>query len=77
MYTNRMNRPIRNGFEAERKLTLDQEDDRGIILDATPAERLAMVWPITESCWALVPRARENAQQEFQRHVVHVRRGRG
>ncbi len=77
MYTDGMNKAIRTGFDAERKLTLDQEGDRGAILDATAAERLAMVWPITKSCWAFVPRAREDAQREFQRHVVRIRRGRG
>ena len=72
-----MKKTIRTGFESERKLTLDQEDDRGVLLNATPTECLAMVWPITESCWALMPRAGENAQREFQRHVVRIRRGRG
>jgi hypothetical protein len=71
-----MNRTTRPGFDAERKLTLDQDRDHGVIVDATPAERLAMVWPITESCWAFVPRVGENAEREFQRHVECIRRGR-
>lgn len=71
-----MSRTIRTGFEAEQKLTLDQERDRGVILDATPAECLAMVWPITESCWAFVPRAGDHAERGFQRHVERIRRGR-
>jgi len=70
-----MNNTIRIGFEAEHKLTLAEEDDRGVILDATPAERLAMVWPITQDCWAFVPEAGKDAQREFQRHVSSVRRG--
>jgi hypothetical protein len=76
MHTEDMNRTIRAGFDAEDRLTLDQESDRGVILDATPAERLAMVWPITESCWAFVPRVGEDAKREFQRHVDRIRRGR-
>ena len=76
VHTVDMSRMFRSGFDAERKLTLDQETDRGVILDATPAERLAMVWPITESCWAFVPRVGENAEREFQRHVDCIRRGR-
>lgn len=70
-----MNRSIRPGFDAESKLTLGQEADRGVIVDATPAERLAMVWPLTMSCWAFVPGAGEDAQREFQRHVVRIQRG--
>ena len=72
-----MSRTIRAGFDTERKLTLDQEGDCGVIVDATPAERLAMVWPLTISCWAFVPGAGEDAQREFQRHVVRIQRGRG
>jgi hypothetical protein len=77
IYTVGMDRTIRTGFDAERKVKLDREDDLGLVLDATPAERLAMVWPITKSCWAFVPRAGEDAQREFQRHVVRIERGRG
>lgn len=77
MYNADMNRAVRTGFDAERKLTLDQEGDRGVVLDATPAERLSMVSPITRSCWAFVPTAEKNAQREFQRHVVRIRRGWG
>jgi hypothetical protein len=76
MYAEDMNRTIRTGFDSERKLTLDQESDRGVILNATPAERLAMVWLITASCWAFVPRVGEHAEREFQRHVDCLRQGR-
>ncbi len=77
VYNNVMERHTRPGFESDRLLSLDEEDDRGIIANSTPAERLAMVWPITESCWALVPKSEHHAEPEFQRHVVCVRRGRG
>lgn len=71
-----MSRITRIGFEVERKLSLNEEDDRGVVADATAAERLSMVWPITESCWAFVPGSKHHAEREFQRHVVCVRRGR-
>ena len=44
--TTGMNQPIRTGFEVKRKRKLDQENDRGIILNAASAERLVMVWPM-------------------------------
>jgi len=77
VYNETMNRITRTGFEVERKLTLDEEDDRGVVANATAAQRLAMVWPITASCWALVPGSKHHAEREFQRHVVCVRRGQG
>ncbi len=71
-----MQRAIRPGFTTERKLTLDAEADCGVIDDATPAERLLMVWPLTKDCWAFVPEAKDDAEQEFRRHVICVQRGR-
>ena len=66
----------RPGFEVDRKLTLCQDSDDGVILDATPAERIAMVWPLTQDCWSFVRDLDENAQREFQRHIERVgRRG--
>jgi hypothetical protein len=72
-----MEREIRPGFTNERKTTLDTRDDSGVVDGATPAERLLMVWPLTMDCWAFVPGAKGNAEQEFHRHVVRVQRGRG
>jgi len=58
-----------------RKLSLAEDDDDGLVLDATPAERLQMVWPLTCDCWAFMPNS--DAQFEFQRHVDRAqRRGR-
>ena len=57
------------------KTTLQDQDDRGILSDATPAERMAMVWQMTLDVWTFMDPAR--AKSEFQRHVVRVeRRGR-
>lgn len=72
-----MERAVRPGFTTERKTTLDAADDSGVVADATPAERLLMVWPLTKDCWALVPGAKNYAEQEFHRNVVCVQRGRG
>lgn len=59
----------------ERKLSLADDNDDGLVLDATPAERLLMVWPMTRDCWAFVPK--DDAQLEFQRHVERVERRAG
>ncbi len=58
-----------------RKTTLREQDDRGIIPDATPGERMAMVWQLTLDAWAFMDPA--GAKSEFQRHVVRVERRRG
>jgi hypothetical protein len=54
------------------KTTLQDQDDRGIVLDATPGQRMAMVWQMTLDAWAFTDPA--SAQSEFQRHVVRIRR---
>ena len=56
------------------KTTLHDQEDRGFIPNATPAERMAMVWPMTLDAWAFMDPA--GAKSEFQRHVVRVQRGR-
>jgi hypothetical protein len=61
-----------NGRHVERKLSLAEDNDDGLVLNATPAERLLMVWPLTRDCWAFVPNY--DAQLEFQRHVERVER---
>ncbi len=70
-----MPHPIRPGFETERLLALSDDDDDGIVLDATPAERIEMVWELTKSCWAFMPEGVGHAEREFQRHIECVRRG--
>jgi hypothetical protein len=54
------------------KTTLRDQDDRGIISDATPAQRMGMVWQLTLDAWAFMDPA--SAKSEFQRHVVRVER---
>jgi hypothetical protein len=54
------------------KTTLQKQDDRGIILNATPAERMGMVWQLTLDAWAFMDPT--GAKSEFQRHVVRVER---
>jgi hypothetical protein len=56
-----------------RKLTLNEEVGMLEAIGNSPAERLNMVWPITQDCWAFVPNA--DVKQEFQRHVASIQRG--
>ena len=55
--------------------TLQQQNDDGFISDATPAERMGMVWQMTLDVWAFLDP--QLAKSEFQRHVCFVKRGRG
>lgn len=55
------------------KTTLQDHDDPGIVPDASPAERVAMVWQMTLDAWAFMDPA--SAKSEFQRHVVRIQRG--
>jgi len=64
--------PPRMDRSVVRKTTLHDQDDRGIILDATPSERMAMVWQLTLDAWAFTDPA--GAKSEFQRHVGRVER---
>ena len=57
------------------KTTLHQQDDRGIIADATPSQRIAMVWQLTLDAWTFMDP--QCAKSEFQRHVVRVERRKG
>ena len=62
----RMNRSV------VRKTTLQQQDDRGFISDATPSERIGMVWQLTLDAWTFLDPNR--AKSEFQRHIGRVER---
>ncbi len=57
------------------KTTLVDQDDRGILRDASPSERMSMVWQMTLDAWTFMDPA--GAKSEFQRHAVRIeRRGR-
>ena len=57
-----------------KKTTLQtQGNDDDVIIDATPAERMGMVWQLTLDAWEFLDP--ESAQSEFQRHIVRVQRG--
>ncbi len=49
-----------------RKLS-DEDDD---FVDASPAERLGMIWELTAELWSL--RGQDYAQQRLQRHVASL-----
>ena len=55
-----------------RKTTLQDEDDRGIVRDATPSQRMEMVWQLTLDAWTFMDPA--SVKSEFQRHVGRVER---
>ena len=58
-----------------RKMTLSEESDGQVPIGSSPAERLMMMWRITQDCWSFVPGY--DAKREFQRHVARIeRRGR-
>ena len=63
---NRLNRKV------VRKTTLTEQEDSGIILDATPSQRMGMVWQLTLDAWTLMDPA--GAKSEFQRHVGRIER---
>ena len=70
-----MNTESANERSIVRKIHLSEESGTLDFEAYTPAERILMVWPITQDCWAFVPGY--DAQQEFQRHVVRVQRREG
>jgi len=49
-----------------RKLS-DEDND---FVDASPAERLGMIWELTAQLWSL--RGQDCAQQRLQRHVARL-----
>jgi hypothetical protein len=55
-----------------RKTTLQAQDDSGMILNATPSERIGMVWQLTLDAWTFLDS--NIAKSEFQRHVGRVER---
>lgn len=58
-----------------RKTTLQDQDDSGIIANATPAERIGMVWQLTLDAWTFLDA--NIAKSEFQRHVGRIERREG
>ena len=55
------------------KTTLQDQGNDIVIGDATPGERMGMVWQLTLDAWAFMDP--KSAKSEFQRHVVRVERG--
>ena len=55
-----------------RKSSLQEQNDDGTIYNATPSERMGMVWQLTLDAWAFMDPI--SAKSEFQRHVVRVER---
>jgi len=59
---------IRLQKDRTRLKKLGDEDDN--FVDASPAERLGMMWELTAEIWSL--RGQEIAQQRLQRHVASL-----
>ncbi|MGQ0539731.1 MAG: hypothetical protein ACT4R6_12350 [Gemmatimonadaceae bacterium] len=57
-----------------RKLRHGEEDELADYYDKTPSERLAMIWPITVTAWALA--GRDIRELRLSRSTVRVIRGR-
>jgi hypothetical protein len=53
--------------QARLKKLSDEDDD---FVDASPAERLDMMWELTAELWSL--QGQECAQQRLQRHVASL-----
>ena len=56
-----------------KRTTLDQQGQETGMLEATPAERIAMVWPLTLTTWQF--KEPNVVQPRLQRHVVRTVRG--
>lgn len=61
-----------NDRQIVRMVRLDEEDGTLTPTDSDAAERILMMWRITQDCWAFVPG--HDAKREFQRHVTRVER---
>lgn len=57
-----------------RALRLEEQDRDTYLVQLTPAERVAMVWPITQDAWSV--KGDFVAESRLQRHVVRVLRER-
>ena len=54
-----------------RKSTLAEQGKENDLRHLTPGERIALVWPLTVSAWAM--KGENIASQRLQRHVDRVR----
>jgi len=59
-----------------RVLGLHDEEERPDFTDASPAERLAVMWQLTVDAWTFMGEA-DRVESPFQRDAVRISRGRG
>ena len=52
--------------------TLEMQGTDNFLKDYTPAERMAMVWPLTLDAWSL--KDPFTVESRFQRHVIRIDR---
>jgi hypothetical protein len=55
-----------------RKSRVEDQGKEGDMVQTTPEERLAMVWPLTLSAWSF--KGDPFAESRLQRHIVHLQR---
>jgi hypothetical protein len=66
---------MKNRVIKVRKSRLQDQGQDDDLRDTTPAERLAMLWPLTLSAWSFTGEPR--AKSRLQRHIVHIQRRKG
>ena len=64
-----------NNRQIVRKSTLAEQGKEDDLRNTTIEERLGMMWQLAVDAWAM--KGEDVAEQEFQRHVERVIRGRG
>jgi len=64
--------PMKNRAIKVRKSRLQNQGNDDDLRETTPAERLAMLWPMTLSAWSF--RGDFRAESRLQRHIVHIQR---
>lgn len=53
---------------------MNEQDEDPDIENATPAERLGMMWQLTLDAWDFA--GRPLAERRLSRHIIRIRRGR-
>ncbi len=66
---------MKNRVIKVRKSRLQDQGKDDDLCDTTPADRLAMLWPLTLSAWSF--KGEPRAEPRLQRHIVHIQRRKG
>ena len=63
-------------WKAVRVVALHDVEERTDFADASPAERVGVMWQLAVDAWTLMGEA-DRVESAFQRDVVRIERGRG